>query len=178
MRRESERPIVVKKRVNERGAKGPQFQGNRTSGKRDEIGESLSPQANLWKRQERLHEKAKGNPRSRFYALYDKIYGASGVDRVSLEEIEARERGVEGRLGELAQAHKGKRYRPDAVRRVYNHNRHRMHQWLSRKHKVKREETRIYCDKYINKILGQKELVRAKTQPPVSESMKRNFPHF
>ena len=123
-----------KEASNERGAKGPQFQGNRTSGKRDEIGESLRTQTNLWKLQETLHEKAKGNPRYRFYALNDKLYGGevlaeawrisrgkagtSGVDRVSFEEIEVRERVAEGRLGELAQADKGKRHGPDAERRV------------------------------------------------------------
>src|SRR5271165_3979941 len=61
---------------NERGAKGPQFQGSVTSGKRAEIGESLPPQIKLWELQETLHAKAKGNPSYRFYALYDKVYRA------------------------------------------------------------------------------------------------------
>ena len=61
---------------NERGAKGPQFQGNVTSGKRAEIGESLPPQIKLWELQETLHAKAKGNPSYRFYALYGKVYRA------------------------------------------------------------------------------------------------------
>ena len=58
---------------NERGAKEPQFQGNVTSGKRAEIGESLPPPFKLWELQEALHAKAKGNPSYRFYALYDKL---------------------------------------------------------------------------------------------------------
>ena len=36
---------------NERGAKGPQFQGNVTSGKRAEMGVSLPPQIKLWELQ-------------------------------------------------------------------------------------------------------------------------------
>ena len=47
---------------NERGAKGPQFQGDVTSGKRAESGASLPPQIKLWELQEALHVKAKGNP--------------------------------------------------------------------------------------------------------------------
>ena len=117
---------------NDRGAKGPQFQGNVTSGKRAEIGNSLPPQIKLWELQEALHAKAKGNPSYRFYALYDKIYradvlaeawrrsrangGASGVDGVEFEQIERE--GVEQWLGQLAQELKEKRYEPGAVRRV------------------------------------------------------------
>ena len=117
---------------NERGAKGPQFQGDVTSGKRAEIGKSLPPQIKLWELQEALHAKAKGNPSYRFYALYDKIYradvlaeawrrsrangGASGVDGVEFEQIERE--GVEQWLGQLAQELKEKRYEPGAVRRV------------------------------------------------------------
>ena len=117
---------------NERGAKGPQFQGNVTSSKRAEIGASLPPQIKLWELQEALHAKAKGNPSYRFYALYDKIYradvlaeawrrsrangGASGVDGVEFEHIERE--GVDQWLGQLAQELKAKRYEPGAVRRV------------------------------------------------------------
>jgi RNA-directed DNA polymerase len=117
---------------NERGAKGPQFQGSVTSGKRAEIGKSLPPQIKLWELQETLHAKAKGNPSYRFYALYDKLYradvlaeawrrsrangGTSGVDGVEFEQIERE--GVEQWLGQLGQELKAKRYEPEAVRRV------------------------------------------------------------
>ena len=47
---------------NERRAKGPQFQGNATSGARAEIGASLQPPDKLWKLQETLHAQAKGVP--------------------------------------------------------------------------------------------------------------------
>jgi group II intron reverse transcriptase/maturase len=83
--------------------------------------------------QQALHDKAKGAPSLRFYALYDKVYrkdvlafayecckankGAAGVDGQSFEGIE--EYGVERWLDELAEELKGRTYRPLAVRRVY-----------------------------------------------------------
>ena len=47
---------------NERRAKGPQFQGNATSGARAEIGASLPPAEKLWKLQETLHAKSMKTP--------------------------------------------------------------------------------------------------------------------
>ncbi len=80
-----------------------------------------------------MHAKAKESPDYRFYALYDKVYradvlreayeqcrqngGAAGVDGQRFEDIEAY--GLEKWLGELAQELREKRYRPQAVRRVY-----------------------------------------------------------
>jgi len=118
---------------NDRGAKGPQDQGDVKRGNRAEIGVSLATPEKLWELQEALHAKAKGKPTYRFYALYDKIYrtdvlaeawrrsrangGAAGVDGVGFEQIEAR--GVRGWLEQLAKELKGKTYRAQAVRRVY-----------------------------------------------------------
>src|SRR6266851_4651943 len=80
-----------------------------------------------------LHDKAKGSPNFRFYALYDKVYredvmafayecckangGAAGVDGQTFEDIE--EYGVKKWLDELMQELKSRTYQPQPVRRVW-----------------------------------------------------------
>jgi len=94
---------------------------------------SLPTLLKVQKLQAALHAKAKGSPGYRFYGRYDKVYradvleeayarcrkngGAAGVDGQTFEDIE--EYGVQKWLGELAQELRDKRYRPQAVRRVY-----------------------------------------------------------
>ena len=84
------------------------------------------------KLQTALHAKAKGEPRFRFYALYDKVYrkdvlwtalrrcrnndGAAGVDRQTFDDIDAY--GETKWLEELAEELRTKTYRPRPVRRV------------------------------------------------------------
>lgn len=91
--------------------------------------------AKLSSLRQKLYQKAKLEPRFRFYVLYDRIYrrdvlnsayriarskkGAAGVDELSFEQIEASATGVEGFLDQIEQSLKNKSYRPDAVRRVY-----------------------------------------------------------
>lgn len=94
---------------------------------------SLPPPNTVQKLQAALHAKAKGSPQYRFYALYDTLSrpdvlvhayacckanrGAAGVDGQTFEDIEAY--GVDRWLGELAEELRTRRYRPQAVRRVY-----------------------------------------------------------
>jgi RNA-directed DNA polymerase len=94
---------------------------------------SLTTPFSVQKLQTALHDKAKGSPKFRFYALYDKVYredvlafayecckangGAAGVDGQTLEDIE--EYGVKKWLDELAQELRSRTYRPQPVRRVW-----------------------------------------------------------
>jgi RNA-directed DNA polymerase len=94
---------------------------------------NLTTPLSVRKLQKALHDKAKGSPSLRFYALYDKVYrkdvlafayecckankGAAGVDGQTFEGIE--EYGVERWLDELTEELKGRTYRPRPVRRVY-----------------------------------------------------------
>jgi group II intron reverse transcriptase/maturase len=94
---------------------------------------SLTTPPSVQKLQTALHDKAKGSPKFRFYALYDKVYrkdvlvfaydcckangGAPGVDGQTFEDIE--ECGVGKWLDELAQELRGRTYQPQPVRRVW-----------------------------------------------------------
>jgi hypothetical protein len=94
---------------------------------------SLTTPLSVQKLQTALHDKAKGSPKFRFYALYDKVYredvlafayecckangGAAGVDGQTFEDIE--EYGVKRWLDELTQELRSRTYRPQPVRRVW-----------------------------------------------------------
>lgn len=83
----------------------------------------------------KLSQKAKAEPRFRFYALYDRIYrkdvlwaawervrangGKGGVDGLSIGAIEKAVGGAERLVEELHQELLTKTYKPTAVRRVY-----------------------------------------------------------
>jgi group II intron reverse transcriptase/maturase len=94
---------------------------------------SLTTPLTVQKLQTALHDKAKGSPRFRFYAVYDRVYredvlafayecckangGAAGVDGQTFEDIE--EYGVKKWLDELTQELRSRTYQPQPVRRVW-----------------------------------------------------------
>src|SRR5215813_6622666 len=94
---------------------------------------NLATPSSVQKLQTALHDKAKGSPSFRFYALYDKVHredvlafayacckangGAAGVDEQRFEDIE--KYGRERWLDELAKELRSRTYRPLPVRRVY-----------------------------------------------------------
>ena len=84
---------------------------------------------------QKLGQKAKQEPKFRFYALYDRIYrrdtleaawqavrrngGAPGVDGQTIDQIGASGEGLGRFLDEVQQSLEAKTYRPSAVRRVW-----------------------------------------------------------
>ena len=93
----------------------------------------LPPKLSLLR--QKLSQKAKQEPKFRFYALYDRIYrfdtllaawnlvaskhGAPGIDGVTCEQVADGDRGVLDFLKELQEELRTKRYKPQPVRRVY-----------------------------------------------------------
>lgn len=97
--------------------------------------EKTAGQSKLAILREKLHQKAKGEPKFRFYSLYGLIYrkdilvaawqqvrknrGAAGIDGITFKHIEQSTEGVEGFLTGIENELREKKYRPQPVRRVY-----------------------------------------------------------
>ena len=109
-----------------------------TGESKDEYLESLKDESlpeKLAVLRQKLYQKAKSEPKFRFYTLYSHMYrddvlevawklvkrnkGAAGVDGVSIESIEERADGAQRLLGELREELSTHRYEPGPVRRVY-----------------------------------------------------------
>jgi RNA-directed DNA polymerase len=83
----------------------------------------------------KLGQKAKQEPKFRFYALYDRIYrrdtletawrmvaankGAAGIDGITIEKIQQAEGGPEALVSEIQAELQDKHYQSQGVRRVY-----------------------------------------------------------
>jgi RNA-directed DNA polymerase len=101
----------------------------------DQTGRNEGLPEALSRLRQKLHLKAKQEPKFRFYALYDRIYrpdvlragwesvrrnrGSAGIDGVTIPSIEQAPGGVEGFLKELHDSLRTRSYQPAAVRRVY-----------------------------------------------------------
>ncbi len=93
------------------------------------------PEDKLSRLRQRLYQKAKQEPKFRFYTLYAHLWredvlweawrrakenkGCAGVDGVTFEDIERSEGGVEGFLKEIEESLRNRTYKPSSVKRTY-----------------------------------------------------------
>lgn len=137
--RESDRLIVAMKRVTNVERRGLSLSTELSEEERARLEqpttEKRAEATKLSQLRQKLGEKAKQEPKFRFYSLYGLIYrwdvleeawrrvrandGVAGVDGVSCEMIEQTEGGAQGLLKEIEERLRTKSYEPDRVKRVY-----------------------------------------------------------
>jgi RNA-directed DNA polymerase len=138
--RESAGFVVATKRSNARGAKGPCQVRAAVRGREDRLEEIpttdkrfIPPKLSLLR--QKLSQKAKQEPKFRFYTLYGRIFqwetlmaawnlcaakqGAPGIDGVTFEQVADGSGKLLEYLKALQQDLQTKRYQPQPVRRVY-----------------------------------------------------------
>jgi RNA-directed DNA polymerase len=109
-----------------------------TGQRKDEYLENLEKESlpeGLSRLRQKLYQKAKNEPKFRFYTLYGHLLredvlrtawklvkrnkGAAGLDRVRIEDVDATKEGVEEFLNEIRNELQTRKYKPGPVRRVY-----------------------------------------------------------
>jgi len=145
--RKSEQPVVAMTRSNDPKSKGAVLQSryhqneeNRleqieSTTEEDRILKEIGIPQKVSELRWKLGNKAKLEPKFRFYALYDRIYrrdvletayrqirannGSAGVDNISFEDIEKEKDGPNKLIDQIESELKEKRYTPKPIRRVY-----------------------------------------------------------
>lgn len=131
--RVAEETVVPERACESRKEGRVSAEGQATEGTKERTLRKLTSAEWLREFQRKLYEKAKAEPKFRFYSLYDKTYrtevieeayrrakangGASGIDGETFADVE--KKGVAEYLRELQQQMKERRYKPQPVRRVY-----------------------------------------------------------